>query len=383
MAIQFKPEDILGPQTVRPPLPAARTRQPVLQEIIDRLFKRVSPRDVMFFTSQLSLMLAVETPINVALQTIAEETPNPAFKAVIEDMARDIEEGRQLSESMKLHPRIFTDQFVSMVRGGETGGILNKTLDRNVEMQAKRMAIINQIRLALTYPAFLCVLGAGVVVFILVGVLPKFTAFFAGKESILPWSTRFLMMASDALRYHWWVYLPLTCGAVSGAAFWLKSPPGRALRDRFLVSAPFVSGLMNKIYTCEMLRTIGHLMESQVPLPEALKATRPTVWNRYYRRFLDEIGDNVDRGGRFSLSFSTNPFIPQTVKQMVAIGEESGRLPYVMLRLASFYDIEIEQELKRFAARIEPIALIIMGAVVGVIVSSIILPLFRLSQALR
>lgn len=381
MAIQFKPEEILQPQTI--PLPAARAKQPFAREIIDRLFNRISSREVMFFTTQLSLMLAVETPINVALQTIAEEIQNPPFKAAVEAMSRDIEGGRQLSESMKLHPRLFNDQFTSMVKAGETGGFLNKTLDRIVEMQEKRLAMINQIKLALTYPAFLCVIGFGVVVFILTGVLPKFAAFFAGKESILPWTTRFLMMASETLRHHWWAYLLFACGAVTGMTFWLKSPPGRAMRDRFLVSAPFVSGLTNKIYTCEMLRTIGHLLESQVPLLEALKATRPTIWNRYYRRFVDEISDNVDRGGRFSLPFSANPYIPRTVKQMVVIGEETGRLPYVMLRLAAFYDTEIEQELKRFAARIEPIALIIMGAVVGVIVSSIILPLFRLSQALR
>ena len=383
MAIQFKPEEILEPQTTVRPLIATSATQPFLRGITDRLFNRISSREVMFFTTQLSLMLAVDTPINVALQTIAEEIQNPPFKAVVEAMSRDIEGGRQLSESMKLHPRLFNDQFTSMVKAGETGGFLNKTLDRIVEMQEKRLAMINQIKLALTYPAFLCVIGFGVVVFILLGVLPKFTAFFAGKESILPWTTRFLLMASQTLRYHWWAYFLFACGAVTGVTFWLKSPPGRALRDRFLVSGPFVSGLTNKIYTCEMLRTIGHLMESQVPLLEALKATRPTIWNRYYRRFVDEISENVDRGGRFSLPFSANPYIPRTVKQMVVIGEETGRLPYVMLRLAAFYDIEIEQELKRFAARIEPIALIIMGAVVGAIVSSIILPLFRLSQALR
>jgi len=284
---------------------------------------------------------------------------------------------------MKLHPRIFNDQFVSIVKGGEIGGFLDKALDRIVTMQEKRMALTNQVKLALTYPAFLCVIGFVVVVFILVGVLPKFTAFFAGKESILPWTTRFLMMLSHTVRHYWWAYLPSTFAAVLGAILWLKSTPGRALRDRLLVGGPLVSGLANKIYTCEMLRTLGHLLESDVPLLEALHVTRPTIWNLYYRRFVDEISDNVDRGGRFSLPFAGNPHIPRTVKQMVVIGEETGRLPYVMLRLASFYDIEIEHELKKFAARIEPIALIVMGAVVGVIVSSIILPLFRLSQALR
>ena len=124
-------------------------------------------------------------------------------------------------------------------------------------------------------------------------------------------------------------------------------------------------------------------MESQVHLVEALKVTRPTIRNRYYRRFIDQIQQTVDQGGRFSQPFADYPYIPETVKQMVATGEEVGKLPLVMLRLARFYDAEIEQDLKKFAAMIEPAALIIMGGVVGMIVSSVILPLFKLSQALR
>ncbi len=138
-----------------------------------------------------------------------------------------------------------------------------------------------------------------------------------------------------------------------------------------------------KFIPVNMLRTLGYLLESQVPLLEALIVTRPTIRNQYYRRFVDRIKDNVDQGGRFAQPFTDYPYIPETVKQMVAIGEEAGKLPFVMLRLSRFYDIEIEQELKKFAAMIEPAALIIMGGIVGVIVSSVILPLFKLSQALR
>ncbi len=383
MAIKFTPDQIPETPTLSHAQPAGQLKQPIDIGILGRFIKPVKPREVMFFSSQLALMLEIGTPITVALQTIAGEIQNPVFKAVITAMCRDIEEGLQLSGAMKIHPRIFNDQYTSMVKAGESGGFLNKILDRIVEMQEKRFALIAQLKASLTYPAILCVLGFLVVVFITVGVLPKFAVFFEGKEHLLPWSTRFLMMASASLKHYWWVYIMATTGLVPGLIFWGKSPQGRALRDRFLISGPLISDLANKIYTCEFLRTLGHLMESQVPLLEALKVTRPTIWNQYYRRFVDEIGDNVDRGGRFSQPFSVNPYIPQTVKQMVAIGEEAGKLSFVMLRLARFYDAEIEQELKKLAARIEPAALIVMGGVVGIIVSSVILPVFRLSQALR
>lgn len=383
MAININPKNSQAGATVSQPPPADLPKKPINIGILRGFGKTVKSREVMFFTSQLSLMLDIDTPLTVALKAIADELQNPAFKAVVTSLYQDIEEGRQLSEAMRRHPKIFDNTFISMVKAGETGGFLNKILDRVVEMHEKRQAIITQLKTSLTYPIVLCVLGALVVVFILVGVLPKFTAFFEGKESLLPWTTRFLMLASASLRSIWWAYILTFAGLVLGLSSWRKSKQGRALIDRFFVSAPLISALANKIYTGEMLRTLGNILESQVPLIEALDVTRPTIRNQYYRRFVDNIRGNVKQGGRFAQPFAAYPYVPETVKQMVAIGEEVGKLPMVMLRLAKFYDTEVQQELKKFAALIEPAALIIMGGVVGVIVSSVILPLFKLSQALH
>ncbi len=378
-----------NPKSSRPAAAAVQsppTKLPKLRTgsgILGLFGKPVKSREVMFFASQLSLMLEIQTPLAKALKTIGDEIKNSAFKAIIEALYRDIEEGRQLSESLNRHPQVFDSKFVSMVKAGETGGFLEKILARIVKMQESRQALITQLRSALTYPAVLCVFGILVILFILVFVLPKFTAFFKGKESLLPWTTRFLMTVSASLQHYWWVYVLAIAGLVLGLRFLWKSHQGRTLRDRFFISGPMISGLSNKIYTCEMLRTLGYLIESQVPLLEAIKVTGPTIWNQYYRRFLNEIRDTVYQGGRFAQPFATNPHISQTVKQMVTIGEEVGKLPMVMLRLARFYDTEIEQELKKLAALIEPAALIIMGGVVGLIVSSVILPMFKLSQALH
>ena len=363
--------------------PADRPKKLLGMGLLRGFGKPVKSQDVMFFISQLSLMLEIETPLTTALKAIRDEIQNPAFKAVITEVYQEIKEGRQLSEAMKGHPQIFDSKFISMVKAGETGGFLNKVLDRDVEMREKHQALMTQLRSTLTYPIVLCGLGVVVVVFILIGVLPKFTAFFQGKESILPWTTRFLMTASASLRQYWWMYIMTFAGMALGFITWKKSKQGRALVDLFYVKGPLISGVANKMYTGEMLRTLGCLLESQVPLLEALIVTRPTIRNQYYRRFVDRIKDNVDQGGRFDQPFATYPYIPETVKQMVAIGEEVGKLPLVMLRLSKFYDTEIEQELKKFAAMIEPAALILLGGIVGVIVSSVILPLFKLSQALR
>ena len=383
MAITFKPVIEKSTATAGPsPVPTQGLRS-LVTRIQDQFGRQVKPKEVMFFTTQLSLLLEIDAPLSLALEAVAAEIQNPTFKKIILEMQQKIEEGRQLSEAMSYHPKIFSHQTVSMIKAGETGGFLKKILDRVVEMQEKRQAITSQLLSALTYPAVLMVFGCLVVVFVLVAVLPKFTAFFEGKEHILPLTTRFLMATSDSLRHFWWVYILCIMGLVILFITFKSSPRVKRIIDKVLISGPLISGLANKIYTCEMLRTLGYLMESHVPLLEALEVTRPTIWNQYYQQFVDRIRVNIDQGGRFSKPFATYPYIPETVKQMVAIGEEAGRLPDVLMRLVRYYDMEIEQALKKVASLIEPVALIIMGGLVGVVVSSIILPLFRLSQALR
>jgi len=345
--------------------------------------KRIKPGEVIFFTSQLSLMLETGTPLKSALEAIRNQTKNAEFKAVIDVMLQDVEGGHQLSEAMSRHPRVFNRVFLSMVKAGETGGFLDEMLNRLVEMQEKRQTLLTQIRSALTYPIFLCILGFVVVLFVLVGVLPKFTAFFEGKEQILPLSTRCLMALSSSLQGYWWVYL-IGCTTLSiGLKLFKDSNQGQTLIDWSLIKLPIVSGLSNKINTCSMLRTLGHLMDSAVPILQALDATRETIKNIYFRRFIKQIQDHVQKGGKFAQPFSNYQFILDSVRQMVATAEETGDLPKVMLRLAKFYDAEVDRELKNLASMIEPMALIVMGAVVGIIVSSVVLPLFKLAHALH
>jgi type IV pilus assembly protein PilC len=328
-------------------------------------------------------MLEIGTPLSKALAALAKQTENAVFKEIILALQQDIEEGRQLSDAMRRHPFVFNNVTVSMIQAGESGGFLNDILNRIVELQEKRLAITTQIKTALTYPAFLCVIGFLVVVFVMVGVLPKFTAFFAGKESILPFHTRFLMTASGSLREYWWIYILLCAGLAVSLKLFKESKQGQALIDRLLVRAPLIARLCNKIYTCELLRILGHLMESQVPLLDALAVTRGTVRNQNFRRFIDQIKEHVKQGGKFSKTFADYPYILPSVKEMVATGEEVGNLSRVMLRLAKFYDGEVERDLKKLAAMIEPIALTVLGVVVGLIVSAVILPMFKLAHALK
>jgi type II secretory pathway component PulF len=220
-------------------------------------------------------------------------------------------------------------------------------------------------------------------VFILVGVLPKFTRFFEGKEEILPWTTQLLILMSNSIRGYWWIYGLFAFALFAWFRWWTNSARGKASIDWVLVRGPALSGVYNKISTSNVLRTLGHLMESQVPLLEALDVTRTTTKSPYYSKLVMGIATRVEKGGKFAEAFRDYPYISETVKAMVATGENASKLPPVMLRLAEVFDSEVDREIKTLSSMIEPMALLIMGGVVGLLVSSIILPMFKMAQALH
>ena len=341
--------------------------------------RAVKSSEQVFFYTQLSLMLEIGTSLTGGLQALADQTRNPAFKEILLAMLKDIQEGRQLSDAMMRYPHVFNRVYVSLAKAGEAGGFLKNTLDSIVVMIERRQALIAQLRSTLTYPVILCVMALAVVIFVVVGILPKFMVLFAGKERLLPPTTRFLMALSVSLRGYWWAYVIGGAGLIFIGAAFFRSSSGQALKDRFLVSTPLIAPTFNKIQTGQLLRTLGNLMESHVPLIEALDVTRTTFANRHFIAFVDQIREHVREGGSLSRVFADNPYVMETVKQMVATGEEVGKLPRVMLRLAEFYDTEIQRDLKIISSLVEPAALVIIGTVVGLLVSAVILPIFRIA----
>lgn len=347
------------------------------------IIRPVKSSELLFFSSQLSLMLEIETPLNLSLRSIRDQTENKYLREVIDSMIMDIEGGSQLSEAMKKQPRVFDPVFVSMIKAGESGGFLKEILDRMVELQEKRQALITSLRTALTYPAVLCVVSILVVFYVIIGVLPKFTAFFRGKEEVLPVTTRFLMASSVFLKSYWWAVVIILLTFIISFLYLKRTDSGKKAIDYLTINFPLISRLATKIYTCQLLRTLGHLMDSHVPLLEALEVTKGTIGNRFFRQLIDRISAHVSEGGKFSQPFSDYPYALESVKQMVATGEEAGNLSKVMLRLAKFYDDEVDRDLKILSSMIEPVALIVMGVVIGLIVSSVVLPLFRLAHVMH
>ncbi len=352
-----------------------------LRNISFSLGKKVKTAEVIFFTSQLALMLEIGTSLSNALRALNRQIKNHKFKTIIKNIIKEVEEGRPLSYALGLYPWLFDSIYLSLIKAGETGGFLSKILNRLVDIQEKRKAFVSHLRSTLTYPIVLCLAATGVIGFVLIGILPRFMVIFKGKEALLPISTIMLINLSNFLRQYWWVCLLLLILTALGLQLYLRSKTGRRHKDLLLIKAPLLNRLCNKIFTNQFLRTMGSLLESRVSLLEALEVTRGALGNYYYRNMVDEISDHVQSGGDFSAKILANPYLLESVKQMLVTAEESGTLATVMLKLSDYYDTEIERDLKTVSSLIEPIALVLIGGVVGLIVASVILPLFKIAHA--
>ncbi len=342
----------------------------------------VKQKELFFFLTQLSLMLDVGISLSRAIETINGQTTNDYFKGVLEAMVKDIEEGHQLSAAMSRHPTVFKSVYVNMIRSGETGGFLPKVIDSIIEMLEKQQAIRSRLRSATAYPLVLCVLAIVVTIFVLIGILPKFMVFFEGKYHILPPTTRVMMGLSVFLRSYWWVWILGAVGLGAGGRVYLSSKFFTSHKDWISINVKLFSKLFNNIYTGFFLRSLGTMLDNGVPLAEAISIAGNTIENSYYKAYVENIRINIEEGGHFSTGFALNKNIHESVKQMIAVGEDVGKMPEVMLKLSHLYERETEDSLNQIASMIEPAALVIMGVVVFIIVSSIILPMFRLAGAM-
>jgi type II secretory pathway component PulF len=281
---------------------------------------------------------------------------------------------------MGKYPQIFSDVYVSLIKAGENSGELKDMLDRAVIVKEKQERFMDTLKKAMTYPLILCGVSVAVVIFLLTFVFPRFAVLFEEIADILPASTKLLLYLSKSIRSSWLLAAILLGIFVGGIYAILKSTKGKLMIDKLKLSFPMVKNLFIRIYLVQMMRTLGFLMGCNVPLMEALQITRRGVSNLIFVRFIDETATNLEEGRGMSQAFVDSEFIPESAKQIVKTGEETQNIAKVMLRLSDFYENEIEDQMKKFATIIEPVLLIIMGVVVGGIVMSLILPIFKLSK---
>lgn len=344
---------------------------------------RVPSKEIIFFADQLSLMLATGTPLNKSIQIISIQVRNNELKQILQGIVRDIEDGRLLSVAMGRYPDVFSSVYVSMIKAGESGGFLKEMLEQIASLETKNQEFLSTVKAAMYYPVFLSVFAASVVLFIVVYVFPKFGGMFEEIYDTLPVTTKVLMASSKFLISYWYLIIMFMAVLWYAAVKFLSGEKGGVYLDTLKLRMPVVRDFFIKLYVSRFMRTLGALVNGNVPLLDALSISSGVVGNKVFVELIGKISRSVEDGKTISQPVSESPYVPETVKQMIRTGEDTGTLDKVMPRLADYYDKDIERALKRITTVMEPVLLVVMGGVIGVIVISLILPIFKLTRSIH
>jgi len=337
----------------------------------------------MVFTEQLALLLDTGVSIHEALKALKQQSEDPGLTAILESLLETVTGGKPFSVALSRHPEMFSQTYVSLVAAAEEGGFLQRVLEQLLEMDEKNSRLRAIIVSALSYPVFLIVFSLAVVIFVLVVIFPKFQDLFESIRDQLPATTLALMSVSAFLRDHWLLTLVVLGAGLGAFLAWIRTPAGAQLVDELKMRTPVIRDIFVQVYLNQTLSVIGLALVSGVPITVALKASQDVVGNFIFARFLETVRQQVNNGQGIASGFNQAAFIPPMVRQMIATGEQSGNLGKVMLRVADFYARELNRRLAVLAKVAEPFMLMVMGVVVGLLVASLILPIFKLSRAIH
>ena len=345
--------------------------------------RNVTAADRIALTERLALLLETGVPLHSALLSLHEQTTTPQLKAILGQVADDIVSGQRFSEALARHPELFPPTYVNLIGASETGGFLPEVLGQLVDMDEKQEQLRTTIMSALTYPGFLIVFSVAVVVFILVAVFPKLTVMFTSIYDQLPMTTRFLMGASRILTEHATLVLGGVVAVLGSLVLALRQPGTRAGIDRLKLRLPFVRDIFIKLYISRLMRVMGISLQRGVTILATLAACRNVIPNAEFQRFIGDLELQVTEGRGIAAGFADSALIPVSVRQMIETGEQTGTLGRVMGRVADFYERDLTRQLNQVAKLAEPVMLLVMGVLVGTIVTSIILPIFKMSRAVH
>jgi type II secretory pathway component PulF len=373
VAIQFDIEEVAAPATGETP--------GGIQLSLPGRNKSAGASERMFFTEQLALLLETGESLFGALTTIVMQTENAEMRGVVETIAQDISEGQTFAKALAKHESIFPSTYVNLIAASETGGFMYEVLEQLLRMDEKREEMHTTLVSAATYPLFLIAFSIAVVVFVLVVVFPKFGAMFESIYDQLPMTTKALMSASDVMRHYWFVLLAGFGILFVGIRQWLNSDSGSARVDHFKLHTPGIRDIFTQIYLVQSLQVLSLSLRNGVSVMESLEACRDVVRNSLFRGLITKVEESVQTGAGVAAGLADSTFLPDLAKHMIATGEQTGNLGKVAGRICDYYEVQLSKKLDALSKLAEPIMLLVMGVVVGVLVSSLILPIFKLSRA--
>jgi type IV pilus assembly protein PilC len=338
---------------------------------------------VLDFTTQLAVMVRAGINLRAALDGIAEQTDHVGFKKIIVGLKNDVEGGKQFSEAIARHPKLFNSLYVNMVRASEMSGSFSKMLDRIAGYIGQQIETRKMVIGAAIYPAIIGGLAVGVTVFLLSFVLPRFASVFEGKEDVLPWATTFLMGVSKTT-VNYWPYILGGAVVIGGALYaFVKTEVGSFWVDKMKLTIPILRTMFRSLYISRSLQTMGQLINAGVPMLDTLAITGDISGNQLYQGMWKKVYTNVKQGKKIAQPLQKERLLPSAVVQMISAGEESGKLGEVLDEISNFYSKQLRDNIKAVTGMIEPIMILLMGTVVGFIAMAIILPIFKMSSLVK
>ena len=345
--------------------------------------KRVSTRDLILFTRQLETMLESGLPILASLETLHEQTAHPELRLAIDRVRADVEQGGTLTDGLRRHPWCFPNLYANLVHAGEEGGMITSMLDRIASLLEYAEETEQRIRSATFYPLLIIcelVLAFGVLVKF---VLPRFASLFRNLNTELPLPTRVLIGTSDFIDHYWYLCLASIAGLTVAAVFWYRTEDARRRIDRFILTMPIFGEIFLKSIVSRFARVLAALVAGGIPIVQALEISRGALDNRVMEDEIDRMKDGLIAGQGLAEPLRGSEIFPPLVTRMLAVGEETGAIDKMLVRVARYYDQDVDYTIKNLSTAIEPILLLVLGAAVLFTALAVFLPLWNLMNAFR
>jgi type II secretion system protein F len=342
---------------------------------------RVRHRDLLALTQMLATLFEAGLPLDRALSILEELAATPRVKTIVADLLHSVRGGSSLSEALaKHHPRPFSRLYINMVRAGEKGGVLEVSLRRLAEFLEARAAFNEAVVSALAYPLVITFVGAAAIIFLMTFVIPRFATIFNDLGQAIPLPTQILMAVSAALQSYWWVGATLAMAGVLAWRMWTGTPHGRASWDQFVLRLPIVGRLALKVETARFARTLGTMLKSGVPVLGAMAVVGDMMSNQAVGGAVGRVAEGVKRGGTLAAGMQEHTAFPSLAVHMVRVGEETGRLEEMLLKVADTFETDVRSELKRVLGLLEPAIIVGMGVLVAFIVVAMLLAIFSIND---
>jgi type IV pilus assembly protein PilC len=349
-----------------------------------RFWEGVKAKEFVIFSRQLAVLLEAKVPLMSALKGILGQTDNPYLAKILSQVLADVDEGKSLSESLKKHPDVFSDLYINMVQAGEVSGNLQETLNKLADNIEKNYQLTQKVKGVLYYPAFIMSAFFAVGFIMVTFVIPKLTSMLREAKVTLPITTRMLIWSGDFMGKYWWAVIIIVIAGVVGLMYYLKTDDGKREFDIVKLRVAIIGKVFHYIYLARFAENLSTLVRSGIPIVTALQIAGKVIDNSVFEAHVFEAAENVKTGGLMSdVMAKKKKDFPPVMVQMVKVGEETGKLDMTLTTMAKFYTQEADQIISNLSSIIEPILIIILGVAVGVLVFSIIIPIYNIAQGIK